>query len=63
MTYPLVSVGVAVYNGEKTIKKSLASIFNQTYKNLEILIIDDNSTDNSFTLSVSMQFFNFSFIF
>ena len=36
MTYPLVSVGVAVYNGEKTIKKSLASIFNQTYKNLEI---------------------------
>jgi glycosyltransferase involved in cell wall biosynthesis len=50
MTYPLVSVGVAVYNGEKTIKKSLASIFNQTYKNLEILIIDDNSTDNSFQI-------------
>ena len=47
---PLVSVGIPIYNGEKSIKKCLTSIFNQTYKNLEILIIDDSSTDNSFEI-------------
>lgn len=47
---PLVSVGIPVYNGEKNIKRCLTSIVNQTYKNLEILIIDDNSTDNSFKI-------------
>ena len=47
---PLVSVGIPVYNGEKIIKKSLQSIFKQTHKNLEIIIIDDNSSDSSFEI-------------
>lgn len=41
------SIIMPLYNGAKYIKKSLNSIMNQTYKNIEIIIIDDCSTDNS----------------
>lgn len=43
----LITVIINVYNGEKFIKKCLESIINQTYKNLEILIINDGSTDST----------------
>lgn len=43
----LVSVIVPVYNVEKYLEKCLESIINQTYKNLEIICIDDGSPDNS----------------
>lgn len=43
----LITVILNVYNGEKYVKKCLDSIINQTYKNLEILIINDGSTDNT----------------
>ena len=43
----LISVIINVYNGEKFIEKCLDSIVNQTYKNLEILIINDGSTDKT----------------
>lgn len=36
-----------VYNCEKSIKKSIENIRNQTYKNIEIILVDDGSTDNS----------------
>ena len=42
-----VSVIVPVFNAEKYLPRSLNSIINQTYKNLEIIVIDDASTDNS----------------
>ena len=45
-----VSVIMSVYNAEKTLAKSIESIINQTYKNLEILICDDFSTDDSFKI-------------
>ena len=45
--YPLVTVGIPVYNVELYIEKSLLSILNQSYPNLEILIVDDHGTDNS----------------
>ena len=46
----LISVIINVYNGEKFIKKCLDSVINQTYNNLEILIINDGSTDNTLEL-------------
>lgn len=42
---PLVSVIIPVYNAEKYVEQAVRSIMNQTYKNLEILITDDCSTD------------------
>ena len=45
--YPKLSVIVCVYNLEKYIEKCLLSIEQQTYGNLEILVIDDGSKDNS----------------
>lgn len=42
-----VSIIIPVYNAEKFIKDCINSITNQTYKNIEIIIINDGSTDNS----------------
>jgi glycosyltransferase involved in cell wall biosynthesis len=48
MEKELVSVIMPTYNGEKFIAESIDSILNQTYKNLELLITDDNSTSQAF---------------
>lgn len=45
--YPLVSVIVPNYNHEKYLKERLDCIFNQTYLNFEVILLDDCSTDNS----------------
>lgn len=47
MEEPLVSVIIAVFNGEDTIGKTIDSVLNQTYKNIEVIIVDDASTDRS----------------
>ena len=43
----LISVIVTVYNNEKTLKDCIMSIISQTYRNIEIIIVDDGSTDTS----------------
>ena len=47
MSEPLISVIVPVYNAEKYIEKCVASIRAQTYRNLEIILVDDGSTDRT----------------
>ena len=44
---PLVSVLIPCYNCEKYVEKAVTSIIEQSYSNLEILVIDDGSTDNT----------------
>lgn len=46
-TYPLVSIVIITYNDEKNILDSVNSALNQTYKNIEVILIDDGSNDNT----------------
>ena len=50
----MISVILNVYNGEKYLKRCLDSIINQTYKDIEIVIVNDASTDN--TLSIIKKY-------
>ena len=52
---PLVSIIVASYNYEKYISETLVSLINQTYKNIEIIVIDDGSSDNSINIIKNYQ--------
>jgi len=52
----LISIVLPVYNGEKYLEQALQSCLNQTYKNFELIIVDDASKDNS--LSIAKKFEN-----
>lgn len=47
MKNPLISVVIPNYNHAQFIEKRIESVLNQTYKNIEIILLDDKSTDNS----------------
>lgn len=51
-----ISIIVPIYNGEKKLRKCVDSILNQTYKNIEIILINDGSTDN--TLNICNEYKN-----
>lgn len=43
----LISVVIPIYNVENYIDKCIETVIKQTYKNIEIILVDDGSTDNS----------------
>ena len=43
----LISVVLPVYNGERTVEASVTSVLDQTYKNIELIVTDDASSDNT----------------
>ena len=47
LTQPIVSIITVVKNGEKYLEKTIKSVINQKYKNIEYVIIDGLSTDNT----------------
>ena len=51
----LVTVLVASYNCEKTLRKIILSVVNQTYKDIEIIISDDCSVDRSYEIALDLQ--------
>ncbi len=50
---PLVSIVTSMYNSERFIRETIQSVVGQTYRNWEMNIVDDNSTDNSFEIAQS----------
>ena len=51
----MISVIIPTYNREKTILRSINSVLNQTYKDIEVIVVDDGSTDNTKTIVESVQ--------
>lgn len=53
MDEPLVSVVIPVYNGERFLAEALTSVFVQTYRPIEVIVVDDGSTDRSAEIAAS----------
>ena len=51
MKKPLVSILIASYNKEKYLQRCLDSCLSQTYKNIEVILVDNESTDNSYSIA------------
>lgn len=54
MNQPLISIVIPVYNAASVISDTIQSVLNQTYKNIELILVDDHSTDNSCELISSL---------
>ncbi|MDP1620903.1 MAG: glycosyltransferase [Bacteroidales bacterium] len=58
MFNPLVSIVIPVHNGSNYLRESIQSAINQTYKNIEIIVVNDGSNDNGDTAQVARSFGN-----
>ena len=47
MQFPKVSIIIVNYNGKELLEKCLESVFKADYKNYEVIIVDNNSTDDT----------------
>ena len=56
MKKPLVSIVIPVYNGSKYLGEAIDSALEQTYKNIEIVVINDGSKDNGKTRAVAKSY-------
>ncbi|MDQ8004973.1 MAG: glycosyltransferase [Pedobacter sp.] len=52
---PLISVALCTYNAGEYLEKQLLSIFAQTYKNIEIVVVDDRSNDGTYEYLIKLQ--------
>jgi glycosyltransferase involved in cell wall biosynthesis len=52
---PLVTIAIPLYNADRFLKDAIQSVLNQTYKDFELLIIDDGSTDSSINIVKSFN--------
>lgn len=52
---PLVSIVMPVFNGGRFLSEAIESILNQTYKDIELVVVDDKSTDNSWQIIEDYQ--------
>lgn len=50
---PMVSIIMGIYNCENTLRQSIESILNQSYKNWELIMCDDNSTDGTYDIALN----------
>lgn len=53
---PLVSIVIPVYNGSNFVKEAIDSALNQTYKNIEIIVVNDGSNDDGATEKIALSY-------
>ena len=53
---PLVSIIIPVYNGSNFLKEAIESAINQTYKNIEIIVVNDGSNDENATERIALSY-------